>query len=221
MGTDSSNGRFAEEPGREKLLLFMQGQWRVLEMIASPVALATDTDRIREPYSLIVYKTGLYLVGFSAHHLARRTFAVDGLREVEWLKSDRFDYPTDYHPDQVTGGAFGLTPGEPTRVRVFFKKKVARFARRRQWHPTQQIRNVEGGIEPLMDVGGALEVQSWVLGFGDQAVVLEPAKLRVSIGKTTLLERSSAPISGWPPPRAWARARTIDPVATEIDRRAQ
>ena len=46
MATDGSSVRFAEEQGREKLLLFMQGQWRVLEMIASPVALATVLDEL-------------------------------------------------------------------------------------------------------------------------------------------------------------------------------
>jgi proteasome accessory factor B len=136
---------------------------------------------IVEPYTLMVYKKGLYLVAFSDHHQARRTFALDGFREVDWLKNARFDYPKGYHPEQVTAGAFGLTPGAPTRVRVFFKEKVARFVRRRQWHPTQKIRNVDGGIELSMEVGGALEVQSWVLGFGDQAVVLEPATLREEI----------------------------------------
>jgi len=32
-----------------------------------------------------------------------------------------------------------------------------------------------------MDVTGTVEVASWVLGFGDQAVVLEPQSLRAEI----------------------------------------
>jgi len=134
-----------------------------------------------EPLTLLIYKKGLYLVANSLHHGARRTFALDGFRHVQWLKNDRFEYPGDYDPEQVTGGAFGLIPGPPTRVRVFFRDKVARFVRRRRWHKTQRIHNVAGGIELPMDVGGSVEVASWVLGFGDQAVVLEPADLRDQI----------------------------------------
>jgi proteasome accessory factor B len=149
-----------------------------------------------EPYTLLVYKKGLYLVAFSQHHQSRRTFALDGFREVDWLKGDRFEYPLDYHPKQLTGGGFGLIPGAPTRVRVFFKQKVARFVRRRQWHPTQRIHNVEGGIELTMDVGGSTEVASWVLGFGDQAVVLEPASLREDVAAELRRAASQYPSVG-------------------------
>jgi predicted DNA-binding transcriptional regulator YafY len=84
-------------------------------------------------------------------------------------------------PSQVADGAFGLIRGEVQRVRVFFDDRVARFVRRRRWHPTQQIRNVSGGIELTMDVAGTLEVANWILGFGEKAIVLEPAELRAQV----------------------------------------
>src|SRR5437764_3523898 len=61
-----------------------------------------------DPYTLLVYKKGLYLAGFSHQHNAIRAFALDGFREVEWRKGDRFDYPADFRPEQLTEGAFGL-----------------------------------------------------------------------------------------------------------------
>ena len=77
---------------------------------------------VLEPYTLMVYKKGLYLVGRSqGHGGALRTFALDAFREVEWLRGDKFDYPADYRPEQVTEGAFGLIRGsEVTRVRILF-----------------------------------------------------------------------------------------------------
>jgi proteasome accessory factor B len=138
---------------------------------------------VLEPYTLLVYKKGLYLAGFSQHHRAIRTFALDGFREVEWLKGDGFDYPGDYRPEQLTEGAFGLIRGAPTRVRILFDAKVARYVQRRQWHPTQRFRRVAGGgdVEMTMDVHGTVEMVSWVLGFGDKAMVIEPAALRDSL----------------------------------------
>jgi len=138
---------------------------------------------VLEPYTLLVYKKGLYLAGLSHQHDEVRTFALDGFREVEWLKGDHFDYPADFRPEQLTEGAFGLIRGEPTRVRVLFDPKVARYVQRRQWHPTQRFRRVDDGIEMTMDVRGTTELVSWVLGFGDKARVAEPDALRREVGQ--------------------------------------
>jgi len=136
---------------------------------------------VLEPYSLLVYKKGLYLAGFSHQHEEIRTFALDGFREVDWLKGDRFEYPADYRPEQLTEGAFGLIRGEPTHVRILFDPKVARYVQRRQWHPTQLFRRIDGGVEMTMDVRGTVEVVSWLLGFGDKVRVVEPDVLRQQV----------------------------------------
>jgi predicted DNA-binding transcriptional regulator YafY len=136
---------------------------------------------VLEPYTLVVYKKGLYLAGYSHHHQGLRTFSLDGFRDVEWLKGNKFKYPTDYQPTQLSEGAFGLIGGPRTRVRIRFDTKVARFVQRRQWHPTQKIKRVDGGIELTMEVEGTVELLSWVLGFGDKAEVIEPVSLREEI----------------------------------------
>ncbi len=136
---------------------------------------------VLEPYTLLVYKKGLYLVGLSHQHREIRTFALDAFREVEWLRGDKFEYPADYRPEQVTEGAFGLIRGEPTRVRILFDPKVARYVERVMWHPTQQFRRTVAGLEMTMDVRGTVEVTSWALGFGEKAVILEPASLRETV----------------------------------------
>lgn len=131
-----------------------------------------------DPYTLLVYKKGLYLAGFSHAHGQIRTLALDGFRDVTWRRGERFAYPSDFHPDQLAEGAFGLIKGAPVRARVFFTDKVARYIRRRLWHPTQKFRRVPGGIELRVDIKGTVEFQSWVLSFGDQAVVRSPPELR-------------------------------------------
>ena len=136
---------------------------------------------VLEPYTLLVYKKGLYLSGRSEGHGGEvRTFALDGFREVEWLRGQRFEYPEDYRPERITEGAFGLIRGkESTRVRIRFDEKVARYVQRRLWHPTQKFRKLPGGgVEMTMEARGTVEVVSWVLGFGVTAEVLEPAALR-------------------------------------------
>ena len=133
---------------------------------------------VLEPLTLVIYKKGLYLAGYSHHHNGVRTFSLDGFRDVDWLRGEKFEYPADYHPSKLAEGAFGLISGPRTRVRIFFDEKVARFVRRRQWHPSQVIKRVPNGVELTMEVSGTVEVVSWVLGFGDKAEVLEPQALR-------------------------------------------
>lgn len=145
---------------------------------------------VLEPLTLVIYKKGLYLAGYSHHHNGIRTFSLDGFRDVDWIRGDRFEYPADYQPSSIAEGAFGLITGPRTRVRIFFDEKVSRFVRRRQWHPTQAIKRVPGGIELTMEVSGTVEVVSWVLGFGDKAEVLEPGSLRDQVASE--LARASA-----------------------------
>jgi len=133
-----------------------------------------------DPYTLLVYKKGLYPAGYSHKHEAVCTFALDGFADVEWLKGRGFTHPADYHPSQLYEGAFGLHAGEPLEVRIRFSDKVARYVGRRRWHPSQEVRPVAGGIELTMRVHGTTEVLSWMLGFGKEAEILEPDSLRAA-----------------------------------------
>jgi predicted DNA-binding transcriptional regulator YafY len=138
---------------------------------------------VLEPYTLFVYKKGLYVAGFSHQHQALRRFSLDGFRAVDWLRGERFEYPVDYHPASLAEGAFGLIGGSPVDVRIAFDESVARFVRRRQWHPTQRMRARAGGkgLELAMQVRGTTELKSWILGFGDKAEVLAPQELRSEV----------------------------------------
>lgn len=135
-----------------------------------------------DPYTLVVYKKGLYLAGFSHAHDQVRIFALDSFRDVAWKRGDGFEYPASWDPGHEYAGSFGLVRGPtPTAVRIFFTDKVARFVERRQWHPSATVRQVKGGIELDLLVHGTQELTSWVLGFGAQAEVLAPASLRAEI----------------------------------------
>lgn len=136
---------------------------------------------VLEPLTLLVYKKGLYLVANSLHHVAKRTFALDGFIFIDRIKNERFPYPPEHDPSQIAEGAFGLIAGTPDHVRVFFDASVARLVQRRRWHPTQRITPVKGGVELSMTVSTKGELRSWILSFGEKAKVLAPADLRSAI----------------------------------------
>lgn len=136
---------------------------------------------VLEPYTLLVYKKGLYLAGYSHHHKSVRTFSLDDFRDIDRRKRDRFDYPDDYHPSQLVEGAFGMIGGPRTQVRLLFAPKVGRFVQRRLWHPTQTVTATERGVEMTMDLAGTVELRSWLLSWGDQVEVREPESLREEV----------------------------------------
>ncbi len=137
---------------------------------------------VMRPYSLMVFRKGLYVVGIDDANGPVRPFALDGFKKIAWRKGDAFDYPRDYDPSSVRGLAFGIIRGVKTRVRVRFDAKVAKFVRRRRWHSTQRFaRRDDGGIVATMTVEGTEDVKTWVLGFGAFAEVIEPASLRRAV----------------------------------------
>ena len=137
---------------------------------------------VLRPYSLMVFRKGLYVVGVEEGADAPRSFALDGFRKIAWRRGDGFEYPRGYDPAAIRGGAFGIIRGERTKVRIRFDAKVAKFVQRRRWHATQRFAKKDGGcIEMSMTVEGIEEVKSWVLGFGALAEVIEPASLRAAM----------------------------------------
>ena len=67
-------------------------------------------------------------------------------------------------------------------MRILFDPKVARYVERVLWHPTQRFKRTAAGLEMTMEVRGTTEVVGWVLGFGGDARVVEPAGLQEAVG---------------------------------------
>jgi predicted DNA-binding transcriptional regulator YafY len=134
-----------------------------------------------DPYHLTLFQGGFYLVGHCHLREAVRIFAVERIRELTVLP-ERFAVPGDFAPDRYLAGAWGIIRGDIVRVRVLFGRSVARYIRDRLWHPTQRLRELNGGrLELTLQVADTLEVRRWILGFGPEAEVVEPAALREAL----------------------------------------
>ena len=92
-----------------------------------------------------------------------------------------------------------------------FDRQWAPHVRERRWHPTQRLEDLPGGgVELTMEVGGQLELQSWVLSFGSGAEVLEPPSLRDAVREAL---RETLAVYDAPKrkrPRARARGRSSE-----------
>jgi proteasome accessory factor B len=139
-----------------------------------------------EPYSLVVWKKGLYVPGYSHHHKALRLFALDRLIDGEWKRGDTFEVPSSWDAKKRYAGSFCLFDEPETAVRIEFAAKVARYVTRKQWMPNQKLEELaDGRVVLSMTVRGTKEVLGWVLAFGEHAVVLEPASFRDELATVT------------------------------------
>jgi predicted DNA-binding transcriptional regulator YafY len=140
----------------------------------------TGEERITiHPYAMVLYRDAVYCVGLHVGKNEIRTFLLDRMRDTDISVSDRFDLPADFRIDDYFQGQFGIWRGtQSLRVVVDFDARVTEYVRSRKVHVTQRLSALpDGGVRLTMTVGDLTEVASWVLGYGDTALVVEPPEL--------------------------------------------
>ena len=95
----------------------------------------------------------------------------------------RFVRPAGFDPEAIFGGAMGAFIGEkPERVVLRLRGAVARVARERRWHASQEVtRRTEGDVIAKFYVSNTPDLLQFVLRWGADAEVLEPASLRQKV----------------------------------------
>lgn len=132
------------------------------------------------PYKLLFNQHSWYVIGRSSIHRDVRTFNIGRIRQLEPLE-DTFEIPARFSLERYLRNAWRLIPedGPDHEVVVRFEPRVANNVSEVVWHKTQRLEWVDGGrLEMRVTVSGLQEISWWILGYGDQAEVLQPAELR-------------------------------------------
>lgn len=141
---------------------------------------------VLEPFAIVFYRQGLYVVGRKQGGDRLRVFAVERFASAEYERQGRFVVPDDFRVEDHFKGAFGIFAGgvETTRVVVDFTPRVAELVRSRVWHPEQTIvQHEDGGVRLSFEVTDMTQVLSWVLSWGAEARVVAPASLADEIAR--------------------------------------
>jgi proteasome accessory factor B len=145
-----------------------------------------------QPYHLAHRENLWYLVGFDSERRALRTFAVPRLTNPQVLTTT-FVRPPDFSPEKFFANALGVLGGDRDyRFVIRFSADVADRVREREWHESQELRDLpDGRLELSLRLGALPEVERWVLTWGADAEVVHPKELRHRLRATaaTLLER--------------------------------
>ena len=138
-----------------------------------------SNDYLIDPYTLLFYNHALYIGAYAHNRKAIRLFAVDRIDRVS-LEPQRFEVPEDYHPNQLTGTAFGLIADGPVHeLELHFDIQIAHLIRERVWHPYQHIEEQhDGSLILRFCASGDKEILAWLYSFVPHIKVLQPESLR-------------------------------------------
>lgn len=145
-------------------------------------------DRVVQPYHLRNHSGEEYLVAWCERRQDWRVFFLGRMREWH-VQEPEGAFVTDpaFDAEAYFRQGLALRHGEAVvEVIVQFTPYQARWIRERRYHPTQQTEDLpNGGLRLSLRVAGTFEVKRWLLGYGAEVEVLEPAALRDEIAADT------------------------------------
>lgn len=154
---------------------------KTVRIIYRPSGTSCEKTYLVHPYTLALYRGGIYLIGFVPERHDTRTFALERIQHVEQT-DERFEIPAGYTPKRRFAHSFGIVPEPPVTVRIRFSAAVADHIVERVWHPSQSIsRGDDGTLILSLRVGGKREIFSWILSHGADAELLSPRAWRQEI----------------------------------------
>jgi predicted DNA-binding transcriptional regulator YafY len=166
-----------------------------------------------EPLSIVVHAHQLYVVARNEAGKLR-PYRFSRIRNAEAL-DDTFQYPTrsEYNPEQVFRDSFGVFLDLPVQdVALKLHKEWTTYAQSHRWHDSQSVEVADDGVVVRLRVRVCPELESWILGFGEEAEVLAPVSLRTRIATRVAglarIYSSSSAASSRPPIRKAAEPPT-------------
>jgi proteasome accessory factor B len=133
-----------------------------------------------EPYHLLAYHGNWYVVARNTAPPGRiETYTLSRMREVQGTGAV-FTRPAAFDARSWFRDAFGVTRGEePMAVCLRFSLKVAAYIKEREWHRSQEMRELpDGRVELRLVTSGRKELVRWILSWMPDVEVVAPATLR-------------------------------------------
>lgn len=136
------------------------------------------------PYTLVLYRDGLYLLGQSSRHAKPIYLAIDRIADIQ-RTGERFAYPSGYNPVRHTDGVFGIWEGGEVTVALRLTGRAAEQIPERRVHRSQTFAPLRGGATLMrVTVRGWQELAWWILSWGGDVEVLEPPELRAYVKRS-------------------------------------
>jgi predicted DNA-binding transcriptional regulator YafY len=132
------------------------------------------------PYRIFYRKHAWYIAARSSIHRQVRTFHIGRIRQLDFTKTN-YRIPKNFSLERYLGDGWRFISdrGPTYEVRVRFGETVAKNVKEVIWHPRQKTNlNTDGTLDFRLRTKGLKEMSWWILGYGEQAEVISPPKLR-------------------------------------------
>ncbi len=135
-------------------------------------------ERLVHPVHVANVNGDWYLFAFDLLRNDIRTFVPARIEKaIPTGKSFTLSQPFDL--SRLLRDSFGVhSSSGHFKVVVQFSPEVAAYIQEKRWHPSQELVDLpNGGVEIRLLLGSLVEVRRWILGWGPDARVIEPAAL--------------------------------------------
>jgi predicted DNA-binding transcriptional regulator YafY len=141
----------------------------------------TSKSRTREVEPLhVFYREGAWYL-YGKEKGEGRTFHLRRIRDYSIL--DRtFEPPKSFEIQKLLEDSFGVYEGaKPQWIEILFSAPASRIVSERHWHRSQTMHWEGKRLRFRMRVIVSVEIERWILGWGEQAIVISPKSLRTVV----------------------------------------
>jgi predicted DNA-binding transcriptional regulator YafY len=163
---------------------------RRLKVLYRTLAADKATERMIEPYYIepAAFGQASYVIGYCCLKKEIRTFKMERIESAE-LMNENYTIPQGFDANKYFGSAWGIVAGEEMKTikLKITNPEIMRIMRETVWHPSQKFETErDGSLTMKLRVADTHELVSWILGWGGQVEVLEPAEIRDAVRETVM-----------------------------------
>ncbi|MCL5878332.1 MAG: WYL domain-containing protein [Deltaproteobacteria bacterium] len=152
------------------------------EIVYKAMSSQKEEKRTIAPYGLIFNKGIWYAVAYCSLRKGIRSFALDCIKDAV-VTDEFYEIPSEFDlKEYLKPGWQIISSGKPVEVMLRFNKDIARWIKRRKWHPTQIIEEQKDGsnIFKVM-VSDTSEIKWWSYNWAPNCEILSPPELRKEV----------------------------------------
>lgn len=140
--------------------------------------------RLVDPYHIANINGEWFLFAYDHDRKDIRTFVPARIKSAEQT-GRQFVRPQKFSLEKRLRDSFGVYSGKGEfDVVIRFNEKIADYIREKKWHESQQLIELkDGGVELRLKLSSLAEIERWILGWGGDAVAIQPKELIDGIEK--------------------------------------
>ena len=157
-------------------------QCRSISVVYDSFSSSEISERLIDPYDFYWNKGNLYLAAYCRKHNEMRSFRIDRISTIKKI-AGRFTRDPQFDLNAYLGPSWRVYRGDAEMtVKLLVYPPASRLFRETRYHETQKLQEREDGkLCCTLTVSDSPEFRAWLLGWGSQVEVLEPAELREGV----------------------------------------